>query len=205
MFYDPMIAKLCTHAPTRLEAIDAMETALDEFRIEGIRHNIAFLNAIMHNARFRSGAITTAFIAEEFPDGFHGCVRWTMREAHVRRCRCRRNARRGGAAPRDISGTLNGPAMHRLRNFTVRSMGDDASRSPTPMSRRAACTSRHRRKAVRAVVEWQTGAPLMRLQRGGREIRDPDRARDWRLARLAGRHRRPTLSFAARAQQHSLR
>ena len=72
MFYDPMIAKLCTHAPTRLEAIDAMDAALDEFRIEGIRHNIAFLNAIMHHPRFRSGAITTAFIAEEYPDGFHG-------------------------------------------------------------------------------------------------------------------------------------
>ena len=72
MFYDPMIAKLCTHAPTRLEAIDAMATALDQFRIEGINHNIAFLTAIMHNARFRSGAITTAFIAEEYPDGFHG-------------------------------------------------------------------------------------------------------------------------------------
>ncbi len=72
VFYDPMIAKLCTHAPTRTEAIDAMANALDEFRIEGIRHNIAFLNAIMHHKRFRSGSITTAFIAEEYPDGFHG-------------------------------------------------------------------------------------------------------------------------------------
>ena len=72
VFYDPMIAKLCTHAPTRTEAIDAMANALDEFRIEGIRHNIAFLNAIMHHKRFREGRITTAFIAEEYPDGFHG-------------------------------------------------------------------------------------------------------------------------------------
>jgi len=72
MFYDPMIAKLCTHAPGRIEAIDAMATALDQFRIEGINHNINFLTAIMHNAKFRSGKITTAFIAEEFPDGFHG-------------------------------------------------------------------------------------------------------------------------------------
>ena len=72
MFYDPMIAKLCTHAAARTGAIDAMAQALDEFRIEGIRHNIAFLNAIMHNKRFRDGRLTTAFIAEEFPDGFHG-------------------------------------------------------------------------------------------------------------------------------------
>jgi len=72
MFYDPMIAKLCTRGETRTEAIHTMEKALDEFRIEGIRHNIAFLNAIMHHPRFREGRITTAFIAEEYPDGFHG-------------------------------------------------------------------------------------------------------------------------------------
>src|SRR5665213_1213907 len=67
IYYDPMIAKLCTHAPARLQAIDAMAAALDEFRIEGINHNIAFLTAIMHNKRFRDGRLTTAFIAEEFP------------------------------------------------------------------------------------------------------------------------------------------
>jgi propionyl-CoA carboxylase alpha chain len=72
MFYDPMIAKLCTHAPTRDAAIAAMSEALDEFRIEGINHNIAFLTAIMHHGRFRDGRLTTGFIAEEFPDGFHG-------------------------------------------------------------------------------------------------------------------------------------
>ena len=72
MFYDPMIAKLCTHAPTRIAAIDAMASALDEFRVEGINHNIDFLTAIMHNQRFREGRLTTGFIAEEFPDGFHG-------------------------------------------------------------------------------------------------------------------------------------
>src|SRR5450755_2404564 len=54
MFYDPMIAKLCTHASTRIAAIDAMAVALDRFRIEGINHNIAFLTAIMHNPRFRA-------------------------------------------------------------------------------------------------------------------------------------------------------
>ncbi len=72
IYYDPMIAKLCTHAPTRLASIEAMATALDRFHIQGISHNISFLNAIMHNERFRSGKLTTGFIAEEFPDGFHG-------------------------------------------------------------------------------------------------------------------------------------
>jgi propionyl-CoA carboxylase alpha chain len=70
--YDPMIAKLCTWGETREKAIDAMSVALDEFEVEGIAHNLPFLSAVMRNERFRSGNITTAFIAEEFKDGFHG-------------------------------------------------------------------------------------------------------------------------------------
>ena len=70
LFYDPMIAKLVTHGADRTSAIDAMAAALDDFRIDGIRHNIDFLTTIMHHARFRSGALTTAFIDEEFPEGF---------------------------------------------------------------------------------------------------------------------------------------
>ena len=71
-FYDPMIAKLITWAPTRIEAIDRQITALDRFEIEGPGHNIDFLSAIMQHPRFRSGDITTGFIAEEYPQGFHG-------------------------------------------------------------------------------------------------------------------------------------
>ncbi|RYD59883.1 MAG: acetyl/propionyl/methylcrotonyl-CoA carboxylase subunit alpha [Sphingomonadales bacterium] len=72
MFYDPMIAKLITHAATREEAIDKQIGALDAFQIQGIGHNIDFLSALMQHPRFRSGAITTGFIAEEYPEGFHG-------------------------------------------------------------------------------------------------------------------------------------
>ncbi len=72
MFYDPMIAKLCTWAPMREKAIDAMSAALDEFEVEGVGHNLPFLSAVMGNEKFRDGNITTAFIAEEFPRGFHG-------------------------------------------------------------------------------------------------------------------------------------
>ncbi|MFD1786360.1 biotin carboxylase N-terminal domain-containing protein [Sphingomonas floccifaciens] len=72
MFYDPMIAKLVTWAPTREGAADAQIAALDAFRIEGIGHNIDFLSAIMQHPRFRSGELTTGFIAEEYPDGFQG-------------------------------------------------------------------------------------------------------------------------------------
>ncbi|WP_454285935.1 acetyl-CoA carboxylase biotin carboxylase subunit [Rhizobium arsenicireducens] len=72
MYYDPMIAKLCTWAPDRLSAIDAMSKALDNFEVEGIGHNLPFLSAVMQQERFRSGKITTAYIAEEFKDGFTG-------------------------------------------------------------------------------------------------------------------------------------
>ncbi|HEX8444862.1 MAG TPA: acetyl/propionyl/methylcrotonyl-CoA carboxylase subunit alpha [Allosphingosinicella sp.] len=72
MFYDPMIAKLITWAPTREEAIDRQIGALDSFVIEGIGHNVDFLSALMQHPRFRSGNITTGFIAEEYPEGFQG-------------------------------------------------------------------------------------------------------------------------------------
>jgi propionyl-CoA carboxylase alpha chain len=70
IYYDPMIAKLVTHAPTRLAAIDAQAAALDAFYIDGIRHNIPFLSALMHHPRWRKGELSTGFIAEEFPGGF---------------------------------------------------------------------------------------------------------------------------------------
>ncbi|WP_316861732.1 acetyl/propionyl/methylcrotonyl-CoA carboxylase subunit alpha [uncultured Cohaesibacter sp.] len=72
MFYDPMIAKLCTHGPTREAAIDHMSRALDAFIVDGIEHNVAFLTTLMEHPKWRSGDITTGFIAEEFPEGFLG-------------------------------------------------------------------------------------------------------------------------------------
>ncbi len=71
IYYDPMIAKLVTHADTREQAIDAQADALDAFVIDGIRHNIPFLAALMAHPRWRAGKLSTGFIAEEFPDGFH--------------------------------------------------------------------------------------------------------------------------------------
>ncbi|HEU0098531.1 MAG TPA: acetyl/propionyl/methylcrotonyl-CoA carboxylase subunit alpha [Allosphingosinicella sp.] len=72
MFYDPMIAKLITWAPTREAAIDRQIEALDSFVLEGIGHNIDFLSALMQHPRFREGRLTTGFIAEEYPEGFEG-------------------------------------------------------------------------------------------------------------------------------------
>src|SRR3569833_1100693 len=71
-FYDPMIAKLCTRAPTRSAAIDAMQMALDKFEVEGVGTNLPFLGAVFSQQRFREGRLTTGYIAEKFPDNFTG-------------------------------------------------------------------------------------------------------------------------------------
>ena len=74
MYYDPMIAKLCTWAPTRAAAIEEMRVALDAFEVEGIGHNLPFLSAVYDHPKFVAGDITTAFIAEEYPEGFDGVL-----------------------------------------------------------------------------------------------------------------------------------
>ena len=71
IYYDPMIAKLITFGADRTEAIQHMRTALDSYYIRGVNHNIGFLSALIAHSRFQSGNITTNFIAEEYPDGFH--------------------------------------------------------------------------------------------------------------------------------------
>ncbi len=82
MYYDPMIAKLCTWAPTRAEAIEQMRVALDSFEVEGIGHNLPFLSAVMDHRIFIDGTMTTAFIEEQYPDGFDGVE---LAEAELRR------------------------------------------------------------------------------------------------------------------------
>ncbi len=74
MFYDPMIAKLCAWGETRDAAVDGMARALEDTHIHGVGHNIPFLAAVMDQPRFRSGHISTSYIKDEFPDGFHGLL-----------------------------------------------------------------------------------------------------------------------------------
>ncbi|MEP1537121.1 MAG: acetyl/propionyl/methylcrotonyl-CoA carboxylase subunit alpha [Paracoccaceae bacterium] len=82
MYYDPMIAKLCTWGPTRAQAIETMRVALDRFEVEGIGHNLPFLSAVMDHPIFIKGEMTTAFIAEQYPDGFDGV---TLADSQARR------------------------------------------------------------------------------------------------------------------------
>ncbi|WP_298159887.1 acetyl/propionyl/methylcrotonyl-CoA carboxylase subunit alpha [Brevundimonas sp.] len=74
MFYDPMIAKLNTWAPTRIGAIDGMKRALEDTHLQGVGHNVPFLAAVMDQERFRSGALSTSYIKDEFPEGFKGAA-----------------------------------------------------------------------------------------------------------------------------------
>jgi propionyl-CoA carboxylase alpha chain len=126
LYYDPMIAKLVTHAKTRGQAIDAQADALDAFTIEGIRHNIPFLAAIMQHPRWRAGRLSTGFIAEEFPRGFE---RTAPAEAVARRIAAVAAAIDHilGERKRRISGQLN-TALARERRRAIR-LGDEELRA----------------------------------------------------------------------------
>src|ERR1051326_8057792 len=117
IFYDPLISKLVTHARTREQAVDAQADALDAFVIEGIRHNIPFLAAIMQSPRWRAGKLSTAFIAEEFPRGFE---RMQPSEDVARRIAAVAAAidHLLGERKRQISGQLN-PTLTRERRRAI--------------------------------------------------------------------------------------
>ncbi len=118
LFYDPMVAKLVTHAWSRSEAIDAQADALDAFVIDGIRHNIPFLAALMAHPRWRAGKLSTAFIAEEFPNGFHAHAP-TGEPAQVFAAAAAAIDHVLGERKRRISGQLEGPLVTRERQRAV--------------------------------------------------------------------------------------
>ena len=118
LYYDPMIAKLVTHARTREAAIAAQSRALDEFAIAGIRHNIPFLSALMAHPRWQAGKLSTGFIAEEFPDGFHPIAAQGER-AQVLAAVAAAIDHRLGARKRKITGQLTG---RRVTRATLRSV-----------------------------------------------------------------------------------
>jgi propionyl-CoA carboxylase alpha chain len=117
-----MIAKLVTHAPTRTEAITAQSDALDAFTIEGIRHNIPFLSALMQHPRWREGRLSTGFIAEEFPGGFHP-IAPDPEAANVLAAVAAAIDHVLGERKRRISGQAAGRAVNRERRRAVR-LGD---------------------------------------------------------------------------------
>jgi propionyl-CoA carboxylase alpha chain len=144
LYYDPMIAKLVTHAPTRAQAIDAQGDALDAFVIDGIRHNIPFLAALMAHPRWRAGKLSTGFIAEEFPDGFHPqkpqgdtAQRLAAVAAAIDHV--------AGERKRQISGQMNGRTVKRDSSARCGSAATRSrlrSRAMTARSKRASMTAR---------------------------------------------------------------
>jgi propionyl-CoA carboxylase alpha chain len=167
--YDPMIAKLVTHAPDRLGAINAQATALDAFVIDGIRHNIPFLSALMQHPRWREGRLSTGFIAEEFPDGFHPLVaegeterRLVVAAAMIDHTQ---NLRK-----RHISGQLREPEQMRFELKRVVAMG--AARVELEIEPRmigVAIVFADGRK-VEAHSDWKPGDPLWRGTIDGADI-----------------------------------
>ena len=104
MFYDPMIAKLCAWGETRDAAIDGMARALEDPHLQGVGHNVPFLAAVMDQPRFRSGQISTSYIKDEFPDGFHGLAP-TRRQSDILIA--------AAAAMNEILTELSGDPSHR--------------------------------------------------------------------------------------------
>jgi propionyl-CoA carboxylase alpha chain len=171
MFYDPMAAKLVTHAPDRLAAIDAMGEALDAFAIEGVEHNVPFVAAVMQNERFRKGALSTGFIAEEFPDGFHGLKPegdelLTLAAVgaaldHVY-----------GERKRRISGQLTGRPVMREKNRVVRVGGTDVQLEVLRQEDAFAVRLVQAKGKAKTLVlqsHWKPGDPLWRGLIGGQE------------------------------------
>jgi len=168
MYYDPMIAKLCTWAPTRLGAIEEMRLALDTFEVEGIGHNLPFVGAVMDHPRFVSGNITTAFIAEEYPDGFQGA---TLTEGTLRRVAAAAAAMHRVAEIRRtrISGRLGNHERHVGDDWVVALQGEafavTIAADPEGATVRFEDGSQHRVSS-----DWVPGQSLARLDVDGTPV-----------------------------------
>jgi propionyl-CoA carboxylase alpha chain len=166
LYYDPMIAKLITHGPTRKDAIAAQADALDAFTIEGFRHNISFLSALMQHERWRAGRLSTAFLADEFPKGFQPLAP-EGETARVLAAVAAAIDHVLGERKRRISGQRPGRAVTREHERTVR-LGDgeivlDITRDGDTLAVRFLDDAGKKRQAHNAHVlasPWKPGDPL---------------------------------------------
>src|SRR6056297_1088177 len=168
MYYDPMIAKLCTWAPDRAAAIEAMRVALDSFEVEGIGHNLPFLSTVMDHPKFIAGEMTTAFIAEEFPDGFEGAV---LPQHELRRIAAAAAAmhRMGEIRQTRISGRMDNHERQVGDGFVV-----TVADTSFPVSVRAdpegATVAFEGGGAMRVSNGWHPGQPLAKLDVDGQPL-----------------------------------
>jgi len=168
MYYDPMIAKLCTWGQTRAAAIEGMRAALDAFEVEGIGHNLPFCQAVMDHPRFTSGNITTAFIAEEYPDGFAGA---TLDEGALRRIAAATAAMNRVAEIRRtrITGTLGNHERKVGDEWVVTAQGMEFAVS-IDADREGSTVTFADGTAHRVGSDWRPGQPLARLDVDGAEL-----------------------------------
>ncbi|WP_149140473.1 acetyl-CoA carboxylase biotin carboxylase subunit [Gemmobacter caeruleus] len=168
MYYDPMIAKLCSWGPTREAAIEEMRLALDTFEVEGIGHNLPFCSAVMDHPRFASGNITTAFIAEEYPEGFRGV---TLDDTMLRRIAAATAAMNRVAEIRRtrISGTMDNHERHVGDSWVVSLQG--AAFPVTIAADKAGSTVTFADgAAMRVESDWVPGQPLARIAVDGEPL-----------------------------------
>ena len=165
MFYDPMIAKLCTWGKDRAHAIEEMRLALDTFEVEGIGHNLPFVGAVMDHPRFVSGNITTAFIAEEYPDGFQGA---TLDNDTLRRVAAAAAAMNRVAEIRRtrISGTMDNHTR-RVGDDWVVSLDGQAFPVTIKADHDGSSVQFDDGSVLRVESDWTPGQPLARVTVGG--------------------------------------
>ena len=161
MYYDPMIAKLCTWGPTRGDAIEEMRLALDTFEVEGIGHNLPFVSAVMEHPRFVSGNITTAFIAEEYPEGFKGA---RLEPGLVRRVAAAAAAMNRVAEIRRtrISGTMDNH-KRKVGNSWVVDVQGEALGVTIAADHEGSTVTFEDGVEMRVNSDWKPGQPLARL------------------------------------------
>ncbi len=165
MYYDPMIAKLCTWGSTRADAIAEMRLALDTFEVEGIGHNLPFVAAVMDHPRFVAGDITTAFIAEEYPDGFQGA---TLPDDQLRRIAAATAAmhRVGEIRRTRVSGRMDNHERRVGDDWVVTLQG--AEFSLTIAADHAGSTIRFADgQHMRVTSDWVPGQPLAKMMVDG--------------------------------------
>jgi propionyl-CoA carboxylase alpha chain len=159
LYYDPMIAKLVTHGPTREAAIEAQSDALDAFVISGIRHNIPFLSALMAHPRWRRGALSTGFIAEEFPQGFHPIPPDGERAGIIAAVAAAIDHVLG-ERKRQISGQMDGRRVTRERRRAVWLGSDQYALDVTRENGAIAVRFFDAGQAFRLQSDWAPGDPL---------------------------------------------
>ena len=168
MYYDPMIAKLCTWGHTRAEAIEGMRVALDSFEVEGIGHNLPFLSAVMDHPRFVSGNITTAFIAEEYPEGFEGV---TLPDDALRAIAASTAAMHRVAEIRRtrVSGRMDNHERHVGEDWVVSLQGKSFA-VVVAADRDGATVRFEDGDSLRVTSDWTPGDSLARLDVDGRAL-----------------------------------